>query len=222
MHQTRLVGSMVGGAALLAAVVVPAHADPAETFPLDDTVATIADDVNELVVFGNTTRQTFCTAEQVAAENAFLEWVQGGEQGDPPEFPVQLGAVPLEASAKDVGTGNVRFAFGGLVPVELWTFEEGKSTAQENLVGPCIDTDGLMDLTDTPVASGELFAAGQGSWVFKDNDAFGTGPRSNVWGDRLTADLSGPGGSYRYSLALTNHTVRGEYSGSASFTLRAR
>jgi len=144
-----------------------------------------------------------------------------GEVGDPPEFPVTLGAIPLEASAKDVGTGNVRFAFKESVPVELWTFEGGKSAAEGNLVAPCLDTDGIVDPTAIPVASGELFATGWGTWSVKDNDQFGTGPRSNVWGDRITAALSGPGDDYRYSAVFTNHVVRGEYTGSATFTLRS-
>ena len=123
---------------------------------------------------------------------------------------------------KDVGSGNIRVSFDATVPVELWTFEEGKSTALENLTSPCIDTDGLLDGTNTAIAAGELFAAGAGSWSFMDNDGMGTGPRSNVWADTIDAMVSGPSGDYRYGVTFKNHVVRGEYSGSATFTLRAR
>lgn len=223
MQHARLSATVIGCLSLLGVAMVPAHGDPADTFPLDDVVATIADDVNEVVVFGNTTRDAFCTPEMVAAENAFLAWLVGGQVGDPPEFPVALGATQPVATAKDVGGGNVRFSFEGTVPVELWTFEEGKSPAEGNIIAPCIDTDGLLDGTSTPIGAGELFAAGEGTWTFKDNDAEGAGPRTNVWGDRIVASLSGPGGDYTYTVVFKNQGRDGEYlKGSASFTLHAR
>lgn len=222
MSRLRLTAAVVASAALLAAGSAPAQAAPAETFTLDDVVATIADDANEMAAFVNSSRATFCTAEQVAAENAFLEWLLGGEVGDPPQFPQAVAAMPLVAREKAVGTGNFRFSFAGPVPLELWTFEVGKSAAEGNLIAPCIDTDGILDLTTTQIGGAALFASGAGSWSFKDNDATGAGPRSNVWGDRISASLSGPGGEYTYGIVFTNHVVRGEYTGSASFTLRQR
>ena len=222
MAHLRPAGTVVAAAALLLAGLAPAHADPAETFTLDDAIAVIADGENEVAAFVNTTRQTYCTGDEIAAENAFLEWLDGGEVGDPPEFPQLPAATSVVARDKAVGTGNARFSFSGTVPVELWTFESGKSARDDSLVAPCIDTDGVLDLTATVVGGAALLAAGQGTWSFKDNDAEGAGPRSNVWTDRLTADLSGPGGDYRYALVVANHLVRGEYSGSARFTLRAR
>ena len=222
MRHPRLAGTVIAGA-VLGLGVLPAHASPAETVVLDDVVATIADDTNDLVAFANTTREAFCTAEMLAAENAFLAWLEGGMVGEPPEFPNSLGAVELVGTAKDVGTGNVRFSFAGTVPGELWTFEEGKSAIEGNIVAPCIDTDGLLDGTTTTIGAGELFAAGEATWSFKDNDADGIGPRTNVWGDRIVASLSGPGGDYTYTVVFKNQGRDGEYlKGSASFTLRAR
>ena len=222
MRHPRLTAAVIGCGALLGVATVPAHAAPPDTFTLDDAISTIADDTHDLVAFVNTSRSRFCSAEQLAAENAFLAWVAGGEVGDPPQFPMQTGTVPLAATAKDVATGNIRFAFAGSVPVEMWTFEAGKSTTLGNLVAPCVDTDGIDDATGGPVAAGQFFAAGDGTWAFKDNDAEGTGPRSNVWGDRISASVSGPGGDHVWTATFKNHTVRGEYSGTATFTLRSR
>ena len=223
MRHPRLSGTLIGCAALLGVGIVPASADPAVTFAVDDVVATIADDTNDLVAFANTTRAGFCTDEQVAAEMAFYDWFIGGEVGDPPEFPVAVGATEVMITEKDVGSGNIRVSFDATVPVELWTFEEGKSTQLENLRSPCIDTDGLVDGTNTVIAAGELFAAGTGHWSFMDNDGMGTGPRTNVWGDKIDAMVSGPSGDYRYGVTFKNQARDGEYvKGSATFSLRAR
>ena len=222
MRHARLSGTVIGCLSLLGVALVPAHADPADVVVVDDVVATIADDTNDLVAFGNTTRAAFCTAEMVAAENAFLAWLEGGEVGDPPQFPDATGAVEVPITEKAVGDGNLRVSFSVAVPGELWTFEEGKSAIEGNLVAPCIDTDGLLDGTSTAIGAGELIAAGEATWSFKDNDGEGAGPRTNVWGDRITASLSGPGGDYSYTVVFKNQARGGEYlKGSATFTLRA-
>ena len=222
MHR-RFTGTMIGCLALLTVGVAPAVAEPANSFVVDDVVATIADDTNDLVAFGNTTRAAYCSAEMLAAENAFFDWVVGGEVGDPPEFPMALGATPVTISEKSVGSGNIRVSFDATVPVELWTFEAGKAASLGNLRSPCIDTDGILDGTDTPIAAGELFAAGTATWSFKDNDGMGTGPRTNIWGDRIAATVTGPGSTYAYTVVFKNQARDGEYlKGSATFNLQPR
>ena len=223
MSHPRLTGTMVACLAVLAVGATPAGADPATTFIADDFVATIADGSNDLVAFVNTTREDYCTDEMVAAENAFRDWVLGGEVGDPPEFPVVLGTTAITITEKNVGSGNIRASFNGTVPIELWTFEAGKSPSLDNLWFPCIDTDGLIDGTDEAIAAGELFAAGTAKWSFKDNDLEGSGPRTNIWGDRIAATVSGPTGDYSYSVVFKNQGRDFEYlKGSASFTLKPR
>lgn len=223
MSHLRVAGSMVACLTVLAAGVSPAAADPPTTVVVDDVWATIADGTNDLVAFVNTTRDDFCTDEMVAAENAFREWVLGGEVGDPPEFPVVVSATPVTITEKNVGSGNIRVSWDATVPVELWTFEEGKSPSLGNIWSPCIDTDGLMDGTDTAIAAGELFAEGTGQWSFKDNDAQASGPRANIWGDRITALVSGPTGDYSYTVVFKNQIRDFEYvKGSATFSLKPR
>ena len=132
-------------------------------------------------------------------------------------------AEPITITEKAVGSGNLRVSFTATVPIELWTFEEGKSTSLGNLWAPCIDTDGLIDGTDSAIAAGELFAAGTATWSFKDNDFEGTGPRTNIWGDRIAATVTGPTGDYSYTAVFKNQARDFEYlKGSASFTLKPR
>lgn len=221
----RRAGTAVGCLALLAAttaMAAPAHADPeTATVTVDDAWAILADGDNERVAFVNTSREAFCTPEQVAAENAFLAWLQGGEQGDPPEFPAVLGEVPVTFEVHAIAAGTLRATALTEVPVSLWTFEDGKSWAAGNLVGPCLDTDGLVDGTTETVAAGAFQGAGTGWWGLKDNDWAGAGPRANVWGDRLTARLSGPAGELSYAVDLKNLAKSGEYlRGSSAFRLR--
>ena len=214
---------LVSAAAAAAALTAPAAADPATTFVADDVLAVIADGTHDLVAFVNTTRDNFCTAEMVAAENAFRDWVLGGEEGDPPQFPAVVAAAPITITEKIVGSGNIRSSFTGTVPIELWTFEAGKSPSLENLWGACIDTDGLLDGTNDALAPGELFAAGTATWSAKDNDLQASGPRTNIWGDRIAASVAGPTGDYSYSAAVKNQARGGEYvKGSGSFSLKPR
>ena len=84
MRHPRLSGTVIGCVALLGVGLMPAHADPASSFLVNDLVATIADDTNDLVAFGNTTRAAYCTDEMVAAENAYFDWFSGGQVATPP------------------------------------------------------------------------------------------------------------------------------------------
>ncbi|WP_392544190.1 hypothetical protein [Oryzobacter telluris] len=225
-HRRRIASAIPCVAAAVAVVALGAPQAGAGT-PQTTVVETeryfiLADHVNNVVAFVNTTRDVACRPEVAAAEAALFAWIQGGEVGDPPEFPATEGAVPIEFSVHELRRGNLVASASTRVPVELWTFEEGKSPQAGNLFGPCFDTDGLVDGTSDPIEPGSMLASGTGTWTYLDNDWSGSGPRSNPFGDRIVASLSGDGGDYSYTVQLKNLVVRGEYArGWDSFRLRA-
>ena len=217
-------GTALGCAALVVGAMVPAHAGPAtmtETF--DDIWNIAADGTNEVAAFVNTTRDAYCTPDMLAFENALVAWLATDRSTPGPTYPGHLADRPVTVSLMAVGSGNFRLTASTQVPVELWTFEGGKSSAADNLVQPCVDTDGIVDGTDEGTKPGELLAAGEGTLTSKDNDANGTGPRTNIWGDRLTASLSGPEGQYTYRATQTNQGRPDNYiKGWSHFSLTKR
>jgi hypothetical protein len=219
---------VLGGLALVGgtvATVAPAHADsPASSVVVDDGWTIRADGTHELAAFINISRASFCTDAEVAAENAFLEWLAGGQLGDPPnDYPFVPGAVPLTMKVQDVGLTSQRGSATATVPVELWTFEAGKSWAAGNLVSPCVDTDGIVDLTSTRVAPGGLLASGTGTYTLRDNSLTGEGQRTNVWSESLSADLTGSGSGWWFTYTQSNQARHGEYlKGSTTFRLQPR
>ena len=134
------------------------------------------DEANGLVVLINTDRETYCTAEQVAWEAAFLAWLEGGEVGDPPEPPAEPEGFDL-VSFQDIETGQgavvSKFKGSGLF-VEIWELD-----ADAAFVGPCSDTDGAL----------HLIGSGTARFIGNDNDLFGSGTRGNAFGDRGIARL---------------------------------
>jgi hypothetical protein len=225
LSRPALLATALGCAALLAGAATPASADPpVGTVTLEDAWTIRADGTNELAAFVNITREAFCTPEEVAAEQAFLEWLRAGAVGEPPgDYPYAPAAVLLDMTVQDVGRGNLRAMGSATVPVELWTFEAGKSWAAGNLVSPCLDTDGVDDTTGAGITSGALLAAGSGLYALKDNDWAGTGPRTNVWSEALTAAVTGGSVDYTYTFDQKNMQREGEYlKGADRFTLKAR
>ena len=157
-------------------------------------------------MFLNSPRADYCTPEMIAFELAVRDWdLSGQPEGGFPEFP-GYEAPPITITLKDVGTGNVRGSFSAQVPVELWAFEPGK-TSDAAGYGPCTDTDGKDDATgDSLGFTPTLFASGPGTWNGKDNDFFGAGPRSNVWGGVVSATLTGPTGTTALRFSFRQHT----------------
>ena len=50
-----------------------------------------------------------------------------------------------------------------------------------------------------------------------------SGPRTNIWGDRIAATVTGPTGDYSYTVVFKNQGRDFEFiKGSATFTLKAR
>lgn len=102
------------------------------------------------------------------------------------EIELRSGVVVFRASLEDA-------------PVEVWAFDPGITSPETLGVGPCLDT----DEADT------LLASGTGRWSVTDNDRFGSGTRGNAWHDTVIADVSGPGGSWRYLGSFHNVVPRG-------------
>ena len=183
--RSRLI-SLCAAAMLVLASAVPATAAAPDKFTAP-ILFLFPDTTFGVVVLINTDRETFCTAEQVAYEEAFLAWLEGGEVGDPPEPPVEPeGFNPVAFMEKETGQGAVvqSFKAAGLV-VEIWELDAGAP-----LVGPCTDTDDAMHLIGT----------GTAGFIANDNDLFGSGTRGNAFGDRGVANIEDDEGNrFRYS-----------------------
>lgn len=140
-----------------------------------------------LVVLINIDRASICTPEQVAWEEAFLDWLEGGEVGDPPEGPADPEGFDLVSFQElETGPGAVvqLFKASGLY-VEIWEMD-----ADAPLVGPCTDTDDAM----------HLIGSGTAAFIGNDNDLFGSGTRGNAFGDRGVANVEDDEGNrFRYS-----------------------
>lgn len=159
----------------------------------------------DMAMFVNSPRDDYCTDAIVAWELDLRLWVLGGFIGDRPPFPgYEAGLIPV--TLQDVARGNVRASFSAQVPVELWEFEPGKTTDAPG-VGACIDTDGLDDESGESLGfQPTLFGEATGTFSGKDNDLFGDGPRSNVFGDTVRAKLTGPSGTTSLMFKYVVHT----------------
>ena len=140
-----------------------------------------------LVVFINMDRETLCTAEQVAFEEALTAWIEGGELGDPPEEPAAPeGFEPVSFLVQETAQGAiVQHLLGLALVAEVWEMD-----ADAPGIGPCTDTDDALNLIGTGTA--EINA--------NDNDLFGSGTRGNAFGDRGVINLlDEDGNTLRYS-----------------------
>ena len=174
-------------AAIMAlSAAVPVSAAPPGKF--EDPFIFLAPDTNlGLVVFINTDRATYCTPEIVAWEEAVIDWLDGGQVGDPPEFPGAVEGFDLVGiQEKETGQGAlVQLLRGSGLTTELWEMD-----ADAPLVGPCTDTDGALN----------RIATGTATFTNHDNDLFGSGTRGNAFGNHGLAFLEGEDGTtYKYS-----------------------
>ncbi len=182
----RSILSLCAAATMIVATAVPAMAGPPDKFSAPAWFA-FPDFNLGLVVFMNMDRETVCTPEQIAWEEAFLAWLEGGEVGDPPEPPVDPDGFDLVSfQEKETGQGAIvqLFKGSGLV-AEIWELD-----ADAPGIGPCTDTDDAM----------HLIGSGTARFVGNDNDLFGSGTRGNAFGDRGKIDVvDDAGNSHRYS-----------------------
>lgn len=178
--------SLCAAAMLVVASAVPAAAAPPEKFSLPAWFA-FPDFNIGLVVLINMDRETICTPEQVAFEEAFIAWLDGGEVGAPPESPVDPDGFDLVTfQEKETGQGAVVQQFkGSRLVAEIWELD-----ADAPGVGPCTDTDDAM----------HLIGSGTGGFSVHDNDLSGSGTRGNAFGNRGVVNVvDDDGNSFRYT-----------------------
>ena len=148
------------------------------------------DQGSELAVFINISRDEVCTDDQVAFEEAIIDWLEGGMVGPPPDEPATSPEgrelVTLQFNAVKSGALIGQISEKDLY-IELWELD---SLDNRPFVGPCTDTDD----------DGGLFATGTSTYRANDNDFFGSGSRGNSFGDRGRADVEdADGNEYVYS-----------------------
>jgi hypothetical protein len=182
----RVILSLCAAVMVALASAAPALAAPPAKFT--EPMLFLFPDFNlGLVVLINTDRETYCTPEQVAWEEAFLAWIEGGEVGEPPEPPAEPEGFDLVSFREKVtGQGAVVAQFKGSgLAVEVWELD-----ADAAGVGPCTDTDDAL----------HLIGSGTARFLGNDNDLFGSGTRGNAFGDRGVATLvDADGNRLRYS-----------------------
>jgi hypothetical protein len=183
--RSRVLG-LCAAALLSVGAATPALAGPPAR--LEEPIPITFPDTNlGLVVFINIDRETYCTPEIIAFEEALIAWLEGGEVGDPPEFPGEPeGFDTISIKSKETWQGAIVQQFKGSgLSIELWEMD-----ADPPLVGPCTDTDDAMN----------LIASGTARFMSNDNDLFGSGTRGNAFGNRINAQLEDDeGNAYRYS-----------------------
>jgi hypothetical protein len=187
---------------LAGAIAGPASAAP--PVKLADRFLFLAPDTRlGLVVIMNIDRATYCTPAIVGWEEAFIDWLDGGQVGDPPEFPgAPAGFDPIRIQDKVTGKGAlVHHVRGSRLRIELWQMDAGAP-----LVGPCTDTDDAMHRIGT----------GTATFSNNDNDLFGSGTRGNAFWSSGLAFLTDEAGhalkySFRFHLDSRCHaTATGE------------
>jgi hypothetical protein len=186
----KAVGLLLGAvmAASLAAPVAAAGPERIkESFPI-----MFPDFDRGLAIFINTTREAQCTPEAIAAEEAFLEWLEGPmNEPPPPEAPYVPGIKDITIQEKVTGKGAlVSHMKGSGLLAEIWPMVDDPPG-----VGPCLDT----SASSTPWVG---TARVQGN----DNDVFVSETRGNSWGDsgRATVFRNGKKAVYSWRFHLND------------------
>ena len=154
---------------------------------------------NGFVVFINTTRDAVCTAEQLHAELAIIDWfpeygeaffsyldANGGDpsgfEGEfPPEEPPRPEGIALLSNKEKLTRKGALMVTGSgrNLHIEIWRQVDAPPG-----VGPCTDTLGMT----------EPYAVGTANVGSRDNDAFGSDTRGNSFGNRVNAKLKASDG----------------------------
>lgn len=191
---TRVLLSVLLGAALTSA---PATAGPPERTA--DPFAFVAPDLeNGLAIFVNTSHASFCTPEQVAREQAILDWLEAGMIDPFPEHALERpdGFVAVPALLRTTPTGVVATTRGAVrdLHMELWTLD---APEDDPGIGPCLGTDD----------SGELFATGTSTFSGVGTDFEGWGLRpTSIDKTRGGGEVTTPEGArYHYSWSFLQH-----------------
>ena len=153
----RIVAGFILVVLALVAPVVPAQAGPgnpsgsSEAAEVRPATLRIAEDENRLIVFVNKSRADLCTPERIIFENAFQEWVNSGQETDPPIEPAASneGVKPVRFTQRVAGQLMIGTVNGPNLPVEVWHLEDS--------------VDGI-DCTATDGPGAGLFATGAMTW----------------------------------------------------------
>jgi hypothetical protein len=189
----RSLTAALGAVLLLGVAAAPASAvGPPEVFE-DPFAFTGPDFEHGFAVFINTSREAFCTDEQVAREQAFIDWIADGAiEEDFPEWALErpAGFETWMPQTIDSPKGLIAQLNESDQHIELWWLDEPEDAFG---VGACLDTDDRY----------ELFASGSATIKGTANDLFESGLRpAAIDYIRGTADLQGVDGSdYRYTFS---------------------
>ncbi|MFN2344840.1 MAG: hypothetical protein ABR616_03895 [Dermatophilaceae bacterium] len=193
MTKTRALAAALGAVLLLGVAAAPATAvGPPEVFE-DPFAFTGPDFEHGFVVFINTSRQAFCSDEQVAREQAIIDWIgNGAVEEEFPEWALErpAGFETWTPQTIDSPKGLIAQLNESDQHIELWRLDEPEDAFG---VGACLDTDDRH----------ELFASGSATIKGTVNDLFESGLRpASVDYIRGTADLQGVDRSdYRYTFS---------------------
>lgn len=169
MRGSRRLSALIAAMALLAVPAGPAVAGgPPVTFN-DPFAFTAPDYVHGLAIFVNTSRDSFCVPEQVAREQAIVDWILGGMVDPFPEGVMERpeGFTTWTPQLIDSPKGAIAHLRESGQYLELWTLDQPEDSFG---VGACLDTDD----------SGELFATGTASVKATATDLFETGARPHA------------------------------------------
>lgn len=188
----RSLTAALGTALILAASVLPATAaGPPQVF--EDPFAFTGPDFDHgFAVFINTSRESFCTEEQVERELAFVEWIEGGMVDPFPEWALErpAGFQTWTPMVIDSPHGVIAHLRESDQYTELWRMDAPEDSYG---IGACLDTDDRD----------ELFATGTATIKATATDLFEDGLRpAAIDHFRGSADLVGVDGhDYRYSFS---------------------
>ena len=193
MTITRSLTAALGAVLLLGVAAAPATAaGPPKVF--EEPFAFTGPDLEHgFVVFINTSREAFCTDEQVAREQAIIDWIEAGAvEEDFPEWAHERpeGFELWTAMFNDTPRGAIAHLNENDQHIELWRLDEPEDAPG---VGACTDSDNRD----------EMFASGNADIKATVTDLFGSGQRPTALDtSRGQADLVGVDGKdYRYTFS---------------------
>jgi hypothetical protein len=144
------------------------------------------------VVFINTSRDAFCTDEQVARELAIVEWIEDGQVDPFPEWALERpeGFEAWNSMLIDSPQGVIGHLDESEQYIEMWWMDEPEDRFG---VGACLDSDDRD----------EMFATGTADVKATATDLFESGQRpAAIDHFRGSAALTGVDGrDYRYSFS---------------------
>jgi hypothetical protein len=152
MPRRRRFSVLLAATALLLAPAAPVSAGgPPVVFP-DPFAFTGPDYENGLAVFVNTSRESFCTPEQVDREQMVVDWLLGGMVDPFPEEALERpeGFQTWTPKLVDSPKGAIAHLRESDQHLELWRLDAPEDSFG---VGACLDTDDTDEMLGTGTAS---------------------------------------------------------------------